>query len=245
MGRPPGRPRVSIGLAGGSGCVAVLKDELLQMRPNDEDAKRLAHQTYHLAEFLQQEGYEPPPLMRKAVLHERCHQHATGGIEADRKLLEAMGVEVEVPDSGCCGMAGAWGYERGHYDVSMACGERVLLPKVQGRADTLVVTAGFSCRSQIEHATERRALHLAQVIQLARDHGAVARPARIRNVPLPRSRCGRVPCAARASGRPHRRRAHSSPTAAPRTARRASAVRRRRRAAREWSADGRSCGPGR
>ena len=132
--------------------------------------------------------------MRKAVLHEHCHQHATRAIDPDRKLLEAMGVEVEVPDSGCCGMAGAWGYERGHYDVSMACGERVLLPKVQGRADTLVVTAGFSCRSQIEHATERRALHLAQVIQLARDHGAVARPARIRNVPLPRSqaRLGRA-----------------------------------------------------
>src|SRR6266508_4047367 len=164
------------------------------MRPNDEDAKRLAHQTYHLAEFLQQEGYEPPPLMRKAVLHEHCHQHATRAIDPDRKLLEAMGVEVEVPDSGCCGMAGAWGYERGHYDVSMACGERVLLPKGQGRADTLVVTAGFSCRSQIEHATERRALHLAKVIQLARDHGAVARPARIRNVPLPRSqaRLGRA-----------------------------------------------------
>jgi hypothetical protein len=70
-------------------------------------------------------------------------------------------------------MAGAWGYEHAHYDVSMACGERVLLPKVREvPADTLVVTAGFSCRSQIEHATDRQALHIAQVIQLARDHGA-------------------------------------------------------------------------
>ena len=84
-----------------------------------------------------------------------------------------MGAEVEKPDSGCCGLAGAWGYEHAHYDVSMACGERVLLPKVREvPADTLVVTAGFSCRSQIEHATERQALHIAQVIQLARDHGA-------------------------------------------------------------------------
>ncbi|HEY3017281.1 MAG TPA: FAD-binding and (Fe-S)-binding domain-containing protein [Gaiellaceae bacterium] len=158
-------------------CVAVFKDELVKMRPNDEDAKRLSHQTYHLAEFLQEEGYKPPPLSRKAVLHEHCHQHATGGIDPDRKLLESMGVEVEVPDSGCCGMAGAWGYEHAHYDVSMACGERVLLPKVrEAPVDALVVTAGFSCRSQIEHATPRRALHVAQVIQLARDHGASGPP---------------------------------------------------------------------
>jgi FAD/FMN-containing dehydrogenase/Fe-S oxidoreductase len=154
-------------------CVAVFKDELRKMRPHDQDAKRLAKQTFHLAEFLQQEEYQPPLLNRKAVLHEHCHQHATGGVDADRKLLEAMGVEVEVPDSGCCGMAGAWGYEHSHYDVSIACGERVLLPKVrEAPPDALIVTAGFSCRSQIEQATDRRALHLAQVIQLARDYGA-------------------------------------------------------------------------
>jgi Fe-S oxidoreductase len=158
-------------------CVAVFKDELRKMRPQDEDAKRLAQQTFHLAEFLQQKGYKPPPLHRRAVLHEHCHQHATGGIDPDRKLLEAMGVEVEVPESGCCGMAGAWGYEHAHYDVSMACAERVLLPKVREvPTDTLLVTAGFSCRSQIEHATPRRALHVAQVLQLARDHGADGPP---------------------------------------------------------------------
>jgi FAD/FMN-containing dehydrogenase/Fe-S oxidoreductase len=149
-------------------CVAVFKDELVKMRPQDVDAQRLARQTYHLAEFLQKEGYKPPPLQRQALLHEHCHQHATGGIESDRKLLEAMGVEVEVPDSGCCGMAGAWGYERDHFDVSMACAERVLLPKVRAApTDTLIVTDGFSCRSQIEQGTGRRALHVAQVVQLA------------------------------------------------------------------------------
>ncbi len=158
-------------------CVAVFKDELKKIRPLDEDARRLARQTFHLAEFLQKEGYSPPPLERRAILHEHCHQHATGGIDADKKLLELMGVEVDVPESGCCGMAGAWGYEHDHYDVSMACGERVLLPKVRdASADTLIVTAGFSCRSQIEQATERRALHIAQVIQLARDYGASGPP---------------------------------------------------------------------
>jgi FAD/FMN-containing dehydrogenase/Fe-S oxidoreductase len=154
-------------------CVAVFKDELLKMRPNDQDARRLAQQTYHLAEFLHEKGYTPPPLHRQAVLHEHCHQHATGGIDPDQKLLETMGVVVDKPDSGCCGMAGAWGYEKSHYDVSIACGERALLPKVREASDdALVVTAGFSCRSQIEQTTDRRALHIAQVIQLARDHGA-------------------------------------------------------------------------
>jgi FAD/FMN-containing dehydrogenase/Fe-S oxidoreductase len=153
-------------------CVAVFKDELLKMRPTDEDAHRLRKQTFHFGEFLAEEEYEPPALQRRAVLHEHCHQHATGGVAPDKKLLEAMGVEVKVPDSGCCGMAGAWGYERSHYDVSLACAERVLLPKVrEATPDALVVAAGFSCRSQIEQLTDRRALHVAQVIQLARDHG--------------------------------------------------------------------------
>jgi Fe-S oxidoreductase len=154
-------------------CIAVFKDELRKIRPLDEDAQRLARQSFHLAEFLEREGYRPPPLSRKVLLHEHCHQRATGGIDPDRALLEAMGLEVEVADSGCCGMAGAWGYERGHYEVSEACGERVLLPKVRDLPeDAVVVTAGFSCRSQIEQATPRRALHPAQVIQLARDLGA-------------------------------------------------------------------------
>ncbi|MFL5918277.1 MAG: FAD-binding and (Fe-S)-binding domain-containing protein [Gaiellaceae bacterium] len=159
-------------------CVAVFKDELVKMRPNDEDARRLAKQTFHLAEFLQQGQYTPPPLTGKALLHEHCHQHATGGVDPDRRLLEAMGLEVDVPDSGCCGMAGAWGYEEGHYDVSVACAERVLLPKVrESSADTLIVTAGFSCRSQIEQLSGRRPLHPAQVIQLARRRELTAKPA--------------------------------------------------------------------
>jgi hypothetical protein len=84
-----------------------------------------------------------------------------------------MGVEVEVPDSGCCGMAGSFGFEAAKYDVSMACGERVLLPKVRGAsADTIVVADGFSCRTQIEQGgTNRRAMHVAQALKLAYDYG--------------------------------------------------------------------------
>jgi hypothetical protein len=123
-------------------------------------------------------GWEPPPLQRKAVLHGHCHEKATGGTQPERQLLEKMGVEVEELDAGCCGMAGGWGYESGHYDVSIACGERVLLPKVREAAtDSLVVADGFSCRSQIEQGqTGRRALHAAQVLMLARRYGPAGPP---------------------------------------------------------------------
>jgi FAD/FMN-containing dehydrogenase/Fe-S oxidoreductase len=156
-------------------CAAVFKDELIKLWPNDEDAKRLAKQTFHFAEFMtSRASWEPPQLHRKAILHGHCHRKATGGTEADKKLLERLGLDVEELDSGCCGMAGGWGYEHGHYDVSMACGDRVLLPKVrEASPDAVIVADGFSCRSQIEQGgTGRRALHSAQVIQLAREHGA-------------------------------------------------------------------------
>jgi Fe-S oxidoreductase len=102
------------------------------------------------------------------LLHGHCHHKATGGIDPERNLLEAAGAEVEVLDSGCCGMAGSWGYERDHYDVSQACGERVLFPKVrEAPADALVVADGFSCKTQIEQGVGRKALHVAQVLRLA------------------------------------------------------------------------------
>ncbi|HYZ75899.1 MAG TPA: FAD-binding and (Fe-S)-binding domain-containing protein [Gaiellaceae bacterium] len=161
-------------------CAAVFKDELVQLWPTDEDAKRLCKQTHHFSEFMakQAEGWEPPQLHRKALLHGHCHHKATGGIAPEKELLERMGVEVEELDSGCCGMAGGWGYETGHYDVSMACGERVLLPKVrEAPAETLVVADGFSCRSQIEQGrTGRGALHAAQVLALAGRYGPAGPP---------------------------------------------------------------------
>ncbi len=156
-------------------CVAVFKDDLRKLLTLDEDAERLAKQTFHLSEFLSEHSYEPPPLQGKALLHGHCHHKATGGTSPEKEILEKMGLEVEELDSGCCGMAGGWGYEPDHYDVSMACGERVLLPKVrEASRETLVVSDGFSCRSQIEQGdTGRRGMHLAEVIKLARDRGAI------------------------------------------------------------------------
>jgi Fe-S oxidoreductase len=148
-------------------CVAVFKDELPQILPNDEDGHRLSVQTTHFVEFIA--GVDLPPLPRRALLHGHCHHKATGGIEPEQKLLEAMGLHVELIDSGCCGMAGSWGYEADHYEVSQACGERALFPKVrEAAADTLVVADGFSCKTQLEQGVGRKALHVAQVLKLAR-----------------------------------------------------------------------------
>jgi FAD/FMN-containing dehydrogenase/Fe-S oxidoreductase len=184
-------------------CVAVFKDELPKLLALDEDATRLAKQTFHLSEFLAQHGYEPPPLQGKALLHGHCHHKATGGTSPEKELLQKMGLDVEELDSGCCGMAGGWGYEPDHYDVSMACGERVLLPKVrEASAGTLVVADGFSCRSQIEQAgTGRRGMHVAEVIKLARDRGAIpAYPEPAVPDPQGRSRGARVALVAGAAG---------------------------------------------
>jgi Fe-S oxidoreductase len=103
------------------------------------------------------------------LLHGHCHHKATGGIAGEQKLLEAMGMAVEAPEAGCCGMAGSFGFEAAHYDISMACGERVLLPEVRNADEhTLVVTDGFSCRTQIEQGnTGRTALHVAEVLRAA------------------------------------------------------------------------------
>jgi len=181
-------------------CVAVFRDELTKMLPQDEDARRLSAQTFHLAEFLDGlDHYEPPRLERELLVHGHCHQAATRGVEPAHRLLERMGATVHAPDAGCCGMAGAWGYEQAHYDVSIACGERGLLPAVrEAAARSFVVSDGFSCRHQIEQGgTGRRALHTAQVLALARIHGpdgpAGERPERfVHPLPPPSRRRDRI-----------------------------------------------------
>jgi Fe-S oxidoreductase len=128
-----------------------------------------------LSEFLQQKapGFEIPKLQRKAVVHGHCHHKALFKMNAETEVLKRMGVDFDMPEDGCCGMAGAFGFEEGdHYDVSMKCGERVLIPKVKEEPkDTLLVANGFSCREQISQTTDRHALHLAQVIKMAMDEG--------------------------------------------------------------------------
>jgi FAD/FMN-containing dehydrogenase/Fe-S oxidoreductase len=152
-------------------CAAVFRDELGGLFPDDADARRLREQTFLLADFLQQRApsWQPPSLPRKALVHGHCHQKALFGLEGTRQLLERMGVEARAPDSGCCGMAGAFGFEAGeHYRVAVSCGERVLLPEIRAaNAETLIVADGFSCREQVAQSTRRQALHVADVIHLA------------------------------------------------------------------------------
>jgi Fe-S oxidoreductase len=154
-------------------CVAVFKDELLKLLPEDADAKRLAENTFHFAEFFERFDVALPTLERKAFVWGHCHHKATGGIDPEVRLLEKMGVDVETLQAGCCGLAGSWGFEAGHHEVSMQCGEQGLLPRVRELDDeTIVVADGFSCKTQIEEGdTGRRALHVAQVLKLAREHG--------------------------------------------------------------------------
>jgi Fe-S oxidoreductase len=156
-------------------CGAVFRNELTNMLAHDEDAARLARQTLTLGEFLAKHAgaWEIPRLERSALVHFHCHQRATSDTACDVSVLERMGLDYEVLDTGCCGLAGSFGYERGErYEVSVKAGEQVLLPAVrQASPHTLILTDGFSCRSQIGHGSERGALHLGQAVQMALRQG--------------------------------------------------------------------------
>jgi Fe-S oxidoreductase len=151
-------------------CASVFRDELCGLFPSDARAGRLRRQTFLLSEFLERHApdFTPPRLVRPVLLHGHCHHKALMKMTDEESLLKKMGATISAPDAGCCGMAGPFGFDAGKFDVSMAIGERVLLPAVrQAPADGLIVSDGFSCREQIRHATGRRALHLAEAIQLA------------------------------------------------------------------------------
>ncbi len=155
-------------------CVSVFRDELPNLFPNNPVAKRLTAAAMTLSEFIEHEGdrFRIPQLHRKAIVQAHCHQNAIMKFDADESVMRKIGLEVEHPDSGCCGMAGAFGFEEKNYEISMRIGDRVLLPKVRGAApDTLIIADGFSCREQIAQATDREALHLSQVLQMALREG--------------------------------------------------------------------------
>ena len=151
-------------------CLAVFRHEAVSLLPEDESARLAKGLTFTLSELLATYAahWTPPQVGADALVQTHCHQHAVIGFEADRALMEAAGISANVPDSGCCGLAGNFGFERGHYEVSKAAGERVLLPAVRAAsADTLIVADGFSCRTQIEQETDRAPQHLAQILAAA------------------------------------------------------------------------------
>src|SRR4029453_17648712 len=157
----------------GRGCASVFRDELRNLLPTDDRAIRLGRQVFVLSEFLESGPlrYEPPRLSRRALLHGHCHQKALMKMAHEEAVLRKIGVTLDAPDTGCCGMAGAFGFEADKFAVSQAIGERVLLSAVRAASpETLIVADGFSCREQIRQATGRTALHLAEVVAIASNH---------------------------------------------------------------------------
>jgi Fe-S oxidoreductase len=156
-------------------CILSLKDEYLYLLPGEARVREVAEQAMTFEEFISREAdegrfsVELGEIGQKALLHGHCHQKALVGIGPSVHTLSlAPGLAVEEVDSGCCGMAGSFGYEAEHYELSIAMGERRLLPAVRAaEADTLIVAAGVSCRQQIAHGTGREALHPAQVLRKA------------------------------------------------------------------------------
>jgi len=146
-------------------CVSAFRDELPGLFPGSEAAQHLAGQTLFISEFLnQQPGDAIPPIGGSALVHLHCHHHAIIKPDAERALLDRMGMDYELLAGGCCGMAGSFGFETTKYDVSMKIGEQVLLPRVRSAApETDILANGFSCREQIEQATGRRTLHIAEL----------------------------------------------------------------------------------
>jgi FAD/FMN-containing dehydrogenase/Fe-S oxidoreductase len=150
-------------------CASVFRDELRSLLPDEPRASKLRAQTFLLSEFLERKvpSYTPPKVERRVLLHGHCHHKAILKMGDEESILRKSGADVRSLDSGCCGMAGPFGMDAHKYDVSMAIGERVLLPAVRGAdAETIVVSDGFSCREQIAQSTGRHALHLADVLKL-------------------------------------------------------------------------------
>jgi FAD/FMN-containing dehydrogenase/Fe-S oxidoreductase len=153
-------------------CLLTLRDETPEL-VRTEAARAVARSSFLLEEFLLRERQQGLSLRfrdgrRRALLHGHCHQKALVGTAATVQALQWAGFDVTEVDSGCCGMAGSFGFEKEHYDVSVTLGNRRLVPAVQAASeDTEIVAPGMSCRQQIAHLAERRAKHPAEVLREA------------------------------------------------------------------------------
>ena len=159
-------------------CVSALRSDLPELLPDHPVAAWLSTHVLTFAEAL--ERFAPsdwgPHIEGSALVQTHCHQHATLGTAADQALMRRVGIDASTLDAGCCGMAGNFGFERSHYDTSIAVGELGVLPAVRAAdANTAILADGFSCRIQIEQATDRRAVHLAELIAASLAPGSVRR----------------------------------------------------------------------
>ncbi len=147
-------------------CTAVLRKDVTELLPSDPRAFALAAATRTLAELLGDTSEWTPPSLAgvRGVVQPHCHHHAVLGWSADAALLRSGGADLQIV-GGCCGLAGNFGVEQGHYDVSVAVAETALLPAVRAAPDDAVVVAdGFSCRTQLEQLADVRAVHLAELL---------------------------------------------------------------------------------
>ncbi|MFF8804570.1 FAD-binding and (Fe-S)-binding domain-containing protein [Streptomyces omiyaensis] len=146
-------------------CAATLRTDLPGLLPGDPRAARLAARVRTFAEALESlaPGWTPPRLDREVTGQTHCHQHAVLGDAADRRLRERAGLTGAL-EGGCCGLAGNFGFEPGHEEVSAACAEDRLLPALRAAPAAEVLADGFSCRTQIAELTDRRARHLAELL---------------------------------------------------------------------------------
>ncbi|MQY34200.1 hypothetical protein SRB17_21660 [Streptomyces sp. RB17] len=187
-------------------CTAVFRADAPELMPADQDVRRLAGQVRTLAEQLVHhapDDWRPPQLARPATVQTHCHQHAVMKFDADEELMRRAHLDADVLDEGCCGLAGNFGFERGHHEVSMAVAELGVLPSVRAAApDSLILADGFSCRTQIEGAgTGRRALHLAEALALALDGNLPSdHPERLADRPPEPSRTARWTTTATVAG---------------------------------------------
>jgi FAD/FMN-containing dehydrogenase/Fe-S oxidoreductase len=150
-------------------CLAVFRSDGPELLPADPDIALVATRAHTLAEvLLDTEGWQPPNLARAAVVQPHCHQHAVLGFDADEKLMKKAGIRASTVE-GCCGLAGNFGFEAGHLEVSVSVAEHDLLPAVRAAdPSALLLADGFSCRTQLEHLGEgRRGMHLAEVLAAA------------------------------------------------------------------------------
>lgn len=161
-------------------CTAVLRSDIRELLPGDEDAAAVAGSVRTLAELLAQTpGWTPPDLSGIDVIAQpHCHHHAVLGWKADADLLKATGAQVRRL-AGCCGLAGNFGVEIGHYEVSVAVAEQHLLPALDAAPDAVVLADGFSCRTQVADLRDRPAVHLAQLLDPGRG-GLIRLPGRSR-----------------------------------------------------------------
>ena len=148
-------------------CASVFRDELCNLLPDDPRASRLRDQTYLLSEFLVKfaPDWQPPQIADKIIVHGHCHHRATSGMTDEMKILRQTGANITLLDSGCCGMAGPFGFEDDKYEISQTLGNRILLPSVRNAdAGTLIISDGFSCSEQITQNTDARPMHLAELL---------------------------------------------------------------------------------